>query len=118
MVKALLVWLVTFAVSAALARGAAWQWAFQMTIPFPSYDNEAIYLRIKDRVFTRGWLLAAVISSSLVGGAMLVDDVSMLLMCVSGSILIVAVTASRGYKLFRLALDELMLPWPPIQRDE
>ncbi|MDB5707153.1 MAG: hypothetical protein JWN66_4269 [Sphingomonas bacterium] len=113
MLKAALAWLLMFAISAMLARGAAWRTAFQLTMPFPAYDDEAIYKRMKGRVFTGTWLLCAVISATLVAGAMLVDEMPMLIMSLSGIILITVVTALRGYQLFRLALLEMKLPWPP-----
>ena len=117
MLKPLLVWIVTFGLSAMLARGAARCVAFQVTMPFPSYDDEAIYDRIKRRVFTRTWLLCTIVSSTLVAGSMLSDDTTMILLSGSGIILITTYTAARGYKLFRLALSEMNLPWPPLSRD-
>lgn len=113
MLKASITWLVMFGVSMILARGAAWQTAFQLTIPFPSYDENLIYGKIKDRVFSRAWLLIAIVSSSLVAAAMMVDEVTMLVLSGAGVILIVSFTAVQGYRLFRTALKEMNLSWPP-----
>lgn len=114
MLKAALVWLVTFGMAAMLARGWASCMAFQLTMPFPSYDDEKIYGYIKSRVFSRIWLLSALASSTLIAGAMLVpNEVVMLLLTGAGVILLTAVPAVQGYRLFHVAVAELGLPWPP-----
>jgi hypothetical protein len=113
MLKAAIAWIVTFGLSALLARGAAWQVAFQMTIGFPSYDDEAIYSRVKARVFTRAWMICAIVGSTATAGAMLADEPLALALIVFGAILIVTQVSFQGYKLFLSALSEMGLPWPP-----
>ena len=113
MLKAVLIWIIVFGVSALLARGSAIQWALQLTIPFRQYDSDTIYDRIKNRVFTKMWLICAIFSSTLISSAMLLDEVPALLLIVCGTILIVTQTSVQGYKLFRVALLEMGLPWPP-----
>jgi uncharacterized membrane protein len=113
MLKAVLTWIFHFGISALLARGSASQWALQLTIPFRQYDNDTIYNQIKNRVFTMSWLICAIISSTFISSAMLVDEVPALLLIVCGTILTVTQTSIQGYKLFRVALLEMGLPWPP-----
>ncbi|MFM5893841.1 MAG: hypothetical protein ACKOQM_05330 [Novosphingobium sp.] len=113
MLKELFAWMITFLISLVAARGAAWRIAFQLTMPFPSYDDEAIYNQIKERVFTRMWLLCTIVGSSFVAIAMHSDEFPAVVLILLGAILITTYNVVRGYKLFRIALTELALPWPP-----
>jgi hypothetical protein len=115
MMKAAVAWIVIFAISAVLARGGISQTALQLTMPFPAYDDNAIYNQVKARAFSRAWLFSTLLGASLVAAAMLVDDfVVMLLLSFAGISLIAIVTAVQSYRLFRVALLELQLPWPPV----
>ncbi len=114
MLKAAITWLVAFSISVMVARGEAWRTAFQLTMAFPSYDDEAIYRQIKDRVFTKAWLFSALTGSTLVATAMLVsNEALMVVLIVTGVALVLTVCAMQGYRLFRIALTELGLAWPP-----
>lgn len=114
MIKAFITWFVVFVMGVILARGAARQVALQMTIPFPSYDDVAIYRQIKARVFSRTWLACNIASSSLIAIAMMSNETWMLALVFVGVSTITAVTAVQGYQLFRVALREMDLPWPPV----
>lgn len=113
MILAALAWISAFGLSGLFAAGAARQTALIITIPFPSYDDIAIYNQIKRRVFGRMWLICAIVGSTFVAVAMLADEVTMLLLIASGVILIVVQTSVQGYQLFHVALSEMSLPWPP-----
>ena len=113
MIKALIIWVVAFAVGMVAARGLAWQIAFQMTVPFQAYDVEAIYERVKGRVFSRTWLVANIAGCSLIALAMLLKEEWALILIPVGVLTIVIVGAIQGFKLFKVALREMGCPWPP-----
>src|SRR4051812_29265222 len=100
MLKAAIFWLIAFAFAAFLARAEAWRWAFQLTMPFPHYDDEQIYRQIRGRVFSRLWLFSALAGSTCVAAAMLVsNELIMLALVGAGVLLIVGVSGVQGYRL-------------------
>src|SRR3954463_11548119 len=105
MLKAAIFWLIAFAFAAVLARAEAWRWAFQLTMPFPQYDDEQIYRQIRGRVFSRLWLFSALAGATCVAPAMLVsNELVMLALLGTGVLLIVGVSAMHAYRLFHVAL--------------
>ena len=93
------------------------KWAYTMTSFLPSYDTEAICNRMKGRVFTGTWAICAVIGSTTVATAMLLEEIPAILLMSFGVILICTQSAVQSYKHFRDALLELCLPWPPTKTD-
>lgn len=114
MLKAVLIFVVTLCLAVPFARGTTWQWAFLLIIPVPSYDADRIYRQIKGRVLDRSWALSALVGATMIASAMLVttEYVALLLIGV-GVILMITFWSVRAYRLFRRALSELCLPWPP-----
>lgn len=105
-----------FCLAVVAARGEAQRWAFQLTVPFPAYDDEAIYRQIRGRVFSKSWLASALAGSTLVAFAMLQsNEVFAVALMMTGIVVIVLVSSVQGYRLFHVAVNELDLPWPPVE---
>lgn len=85
-----------------------------LTLPFPAYDETLIYQQINGRVLNWAWALSALGGPSLIGAAMLITEEYLVLVLIgSGVVLMVATWSLRAHRLFRVALHELLLPWPP-----
>jgi hypothetical protein len=117
--KAVVFGLLMFLISAGLVRGSVYQMAFQMQILYPNIDSKMISDRVKDRAFTRGWLISSVVASSLAGvGLYSENEYFGVAAILSGVFLIAGYSGWRGIRDFRQAVKEIGAPWPPSPRDQ
>jgi len=103
------------AISALSARGAARSRTYFATLPWPDlYDDEAIYRRMKKRVFTRSWWVATLAGAIMFFAAWVWrNEVAAACLIIGAVILMSTVTAVVAFRLFREAVAELGLSYPP-----
>jgi hypothetical protein len=120
MMRAILPFVGFFIGSALAARYLiAWQWPFFLTMPFPKQlDRDAIYNRMKHRVFTKAWIASTLIAASMfAGGWISGNDWAFIYLMLVAIAIATFVSGAVTYKLFYSAVAELGLTYPPPSDD-
>ena len=113
MLTAIIFFVGTFLLSWMMAGGSTWNFAAFQSGPFPEIDPDTVERQVKDRRFKRPWLEVTLIGSGLVTVAAFLQPPVMLIPMFAGVMLVVAFGGVRGFLLFKKAVAELGIKWPP-----
>ena len=103
-------------VSVGAAWIAPWQVAFYQFMTYSDLRAEMVTRQVSDRIFNRAWMVSTAIGSTLLAVVALVPKSVILVPLLSGVIVIVGFAWVQGFRLFREAVAELGLEWPPRER--